>query len=100
MTTRTMERGRSTEAAMVLGPVGHLFGSATTARLLSLLAAEPFRAYTLGEFVARTRTTKTAVHAALVVLQRCQLARRQGSGPRTSYRYAPESELAQRMREL
>jgi DNA-binding transcriptional ArsR family regulator len=90
-------RPRARIASGALGPVGHLFGSPHTARVLDLLTTQPHGRFTLGDIVAYAGGAKGTVQSSLRCLERANLVRREGRGSRTAYRYAGEHEIAQRM---
>lgn len=88
---------RGKEAFSALGPVGYLFGSASTAHVLDIFAAEPETPLTLGDILKRYRAAKGTVQGDLRTLMRAHLIRREGSGTKTRYRYALDNELGREM---
>lgn len=93
--TRTGKRAR--EAIAILGPLGSLFGSASTARVLRLFTSEPEARFSLGELQRHSGSAKGTLQADLRTLLRAELVRREGHGARTWYRYALEDDMGQEM---
>jgi len=87
-------RGRTQLATQALGPVGMLFGSPATARVLEVFTSAPNTRLTLGGVIQRTGGAKATVQTALRTLIAAELVRREGQGAATTYTYATDRELA------
>ena len=98
MNATAVKRNRAESASAALGPLGHLFASPATARVLELLANQPDARFSLGTIQTKTGGAKGTVQAALRALVLAQLVHREGRGARTTYRYAMDRELARQMR--
>jgi hypothetical protein len=94
---RERGRRRSDAAVAAMGPLGHLFASASAARMLSVFAAEPKARFTLGDLKQRAHAAKGTVQADLRRLMAAQLVCREGRGNKTCYRYALDREFGREM---
>jgi hypothetical protein len=88
---------RADEAAAVIGPLGRLFASASTACLLSVFISEPHSPFTVGDLKSRSRASKGAVQTDIRRLLSAKLIHREGQGNQTRYRYAADAELGRAM---
>ncbi len=88
---------RMKEAVDAIGPLGYLFGSASTARMLHVFTATPESHFTLGELQRRSGVAKGTAQVDVRKLVDARLMRREGQGPKTWRRYALDEDLGQEM---
>lgn len=88
---RSGVRGQSASAA--IGPLGYIFKSASTARVLTFFSRTPGKPHGLGELLASIGASKGALQQALRTLEKARIIHREGAGPKTAYRYDIDSEV-------
>jgi DNA-binding MarR family transcriptional regulator len=94
---QTKPKGRAAQASAALGPVGYLFGSGSTARVLDLFTSDPDTPRTLGEISKRFHVAKATAQRDLRTLMRATLIRREGTRTNARYRYAADEDLGRAM---
>ncbi len=92
------QRSRSLDAVGALGPIGHVFRSGSTARLLAVFVEKPEERFALSDLVQWLQLPRATTQAGLRQLRRAQLITWTGRGTSTRYSYAVDRELPRAVR--
>jgi len=90
----------STAAVDALGPIGYVFRSGSTARLLSVFVEKPDTRFALSDLAALSQVPRATAQAGLRPLLRANLIIGTGRGNSTRYYYPADQELPRAARIL
>jgi hypothetical protein len=95
-----LQSARSLNAVGALGPIGHVFRSGSTARLLLVFVEKPETPFALSDLAQLSQVPRATAQVGLRQLLHAKLITGTGHGNRTRYSYAVDREMARTVRLL